>query len=65
MLNLTDEFSTAEEEQCLNQFGIVVLVWCGKSIKFDRVCGTFVELNLGSTHSVPSESDVGPISLQS
>ena len=35
--NLTDELSTAEE-QCLNQFGMAVLVLCNKSIKFDRVC---------------------------
>ena len=42
-----------------------VLVWCGKSVKFDRVCRTFVELNLGSTHGTPSESDVAPVSLQS
>ena len=38
----------------LNQFGTAVLVWCGKSVKFDRVCRTFVELNLGSTHGTPS-----------
>ena len=49
----------------LNQFGTAVLVWCGKSVKFDRVCRTFVELNLGSTHGTPSESDVAPVSLQS
>ena len=34
----------------LNQFGTAVFVWCGKSVKFDRVCGTFVEFDLGSTH---------------
>ena len=28
-------------------------------------CRTFVELNLGSTHGTPSESDVAPVSLQS
>ena len=50
---------------CLNQFGTAVLVWCGKSVKFDRVCRTFVELNLGSTNGAPSESDVAPASLQS
>ena len=61
---LTDELSTAKERR-LNQFGAAVLVWCGKSIKFDRVCRTFVELNLGSTHGTPSESDVAPASLQS
>ena len=33
--------------------------------KFDRVCLTFFELNLGSTHGAPSESDVAPVSLQS
>ena len=64
MLNLTDELSMAKE-QCLNQLGTAVLVWCSKSVKFDRVCQTFVELNLGSTHSAPSESDDGPVSLQS
>ena len=53
---LTD-VSTAKE-QCLNQFGTAVSVWCGKSVKFNRVCQTFVELNLGSTHGAPSESDV-------
>ena len=62
--NLTDELSTTKERR-LNQFGTAVLVWCGKSVKFDRVCQTFVELNLGSTHGTPSESDVAPVSLQS
>ena len=62
--NLTDELSTAKERH-LNQFGTAVLVWCGKSVKFDRVCRTFVELNLGSTHGTLSESDVVPVSLQS
>ena len=62
--NLTDELSAAKERR-LNQFGRAVLVWCGKSVKFDRVCQTFVELNLGSTHGTPSESDVAPASLQS
>ena len=62
--NLTDELSTAKERR-LNQFGTAVLVWCSKSVKFDRVCQTFIELNLGSTHSTPSESDVAPMSLQS
>ena len=64
MPNLTDELSTAKERR-LNQFGTAVLDWCGKSVKFDRVCRTFVELNLGSTHGTPSESDVAPASLQS
>ena len=62
--NLTDELSTAKERH-LNQFGMAVLVWCGKSVKFGRVCRTFVELNLGSTHGTLSESDVAPVSLQS
>ena len=62
--NLTDELSTAKERR-LNQFGTAVLVWCGKSVEFDRVCRTFVELNLGSTHGTPSESDVALVSLQS
>ena len=48
------------EERRLNHFGTAVLVWYGK-----RVCRTFVELNLGSTHGTPSESDVAPVSLQS
>ena len=64
MLNLTDELSTAKD-QCLNQFGTAVLVCCGKSIKIDRVCRTFVKLDLGSTHGVLSESDVAPVSVQS
>ena len=54
--NLTDELSTVKEQR-LNQFGTAGLVWCGKSVKFDRVSRTFVELNLGSTHGAPSESD--------
>ena len=62
--NLTDELSRAKERR-LNQFGTAVLVWCAKSVKFDRVCRTFVELNLGSTHGAPSESDDAPVSLQS
>ena len=62
--NLTDELSTAKERR-LNQFGTAVLVWRSKSVKFDRVCRTFVELNLGSTHGTPSESGVAPLSLQS
>ena len=47
--NLTTELSMAKE-RCLNQFGAAVLVWCGKRVKFNRVCQTFVELNLGLTH---------------
>ena len=62
--NLTDDLSTAKERR-LNQFGTALLVWCGKSVKFERVCRTFVEFNLGSTHGTPSESDVAPVSLQS
>ena len=45
-----------KRERCLNQYGTAV---------FDRVCRAFVELNLGSTHGAPSESDVAPVSLQS
>ena len=56
--------STAKVRR-LNQFGTAVLVWCGKSVKFDRVCRTFVELNLGLTCGTPSESDVAPVLLQS
>ena len=59
-----DELSTAKERH-LNQFGTAVLLWCGKSVKFDRVCRTFVELNLGSTHGTLSESDDAPVLLQS
>jgi len=55
--NLTDEVSTAKERR-LNQFGTAVLVWCGKSVKFDRVCRTFVERNLGSTHGTPSDDEM-------
>ena len=62
--NLTDELSAAKERR-LNQFGTAVLVWCDKSVKFDRVCRPFVELNLGSTHGTSSESDNAPVSLQS
>ena len=62
--NLTDELSTAKERR-LNQFGTTVLIWCRKSVKFNRVCRPFVGLNLGSTHGTPSESDVAPVSLQS
>ena len=57
MPNLTDELITVKERS-LNHFGTAVLVWCGKSVKFGRVCRTFVELNLGLTHGTPSESDV-------
>ena len=64
MPNLTDELSKAKE-QCLSQFGTAVLVWCGKSVKFDRVYRTFVEVNLGLTHGALPESDVTPVSLQS
>ena len=62
MPNLTDELSTAKERR-LNQFGTAVLVWCGKSVKFDSVellsnlnqmsrqCRSKVELiQLGSAH---------------
>ena len=51
MPNLTDELSTAKERR-LNQIGTAVLVWYGKSVKFDRVCRTFVELNSGLTHGL-------------
>ena len=57
--NLTDELIATKEPR-LNQFGTAVLLWCGESVKFDRVCGTLVELNLGSRHGVPSESYVAP-----
>ena len=62
--NLTDELSTAKARR-LSQFGTAVLVWCDKSVKYDRVCPTFFELNLGSTNGAPSESDVAPVSLRS
>ena len=61
---LTDELSTAKE-QCLSQFGTAVLVWCSKSVKFNKVFRTSVELNLGLTHGALPESDVTPVSLQS
>ena len=35
--NLTEVLSTAKERR-LNQFGTAVLIWCGKNVKFDRVC---------------------------
>ena len=40
--NLTDQLNTAKERR-LNQFGTAVLVCCGKSVKFDRVCRNFVD----------------------
>ena len=46
----------------VRQFSVI---WCGKSVKFDRVGRAFVELNIGSTHGVPSESDVATVSLSS
>ena len=61
--NLTDELSTAKERR-LNQFSTAVLVWCGKYAKALSSTES-VELNLGSTHGTPSESDVAPVSLQS
>ena len=64
ILRVADTLSTAKERR-LNQFGTAVLVWCGKSVKFDRVRRTFVELNLGSTHGTACESDVAPVSLES
>ena len=64
MPNLTDELSTAKERRLNQLFGAAVFVWCGKSVKFDKVCRTFVKLNLGLTHGAPSESDVAPVSLQ-
>ena len=39
--SLTDELSAVKERR-LNKFSAAVLVWCGKSVKFDRVCQTFV-----------------------
>ena len=45
--NLADELRTAKE-RCLNQFGTAVLVWCGKRVKFHRVCRTFVKRCAGS-----------------
>ena len=47
-------------------FSSFSLVWQKRLVrqKFDRVCQTFVELNLGSTHGVPSESDVVPVLLE-
>ena len=59
MCRLTDELITTKESR-LNRFGTAVLLWCGKIVKFDRVCGTLVELNLGSRRNAPSESDVAP-----
>ena len=63
MPNLTDELSAGKARR-LSQFSTAVLVWYAKSVKYDRVCPTFFELNFGSTHGAPSESDVTPISLQ-
>ena len=33
----TEVLSTAKERR-LNQFGMAVLIWCGKNVKFNRVC---------------------------
>ena len=60
--NLTDELLSKAKERRLNQFGTAKAF---KDVKFDRVCRTFAELNLGSTHGTPSESDVAPVTLQS
>ena len=49
--NLTDELSMAKKRR-MNQFGTMVLVWCGKSVTYNMAHGT------------PSESDVAPVSLQ-
>ena len=35
--NLTDKLSTAKERR-LNQFGMAVLIRCGRNVKLDRVC---------------------------
>ena len=64
MPNVTDELSAAKARH-LSQFGTAVLVWCDKSVKYIRVCQTFFELNLSSTHGAPSESNVAPVSLRS
>ena len=53
--NLTDELSTAKERR-LNRFGTALLVWCGKSVNFDRVFRTFLEFNLGLACSKRSDS---------
>ena len=47
-------------------FSSLSLLWQKRLVqqKFDRVCQTFVELNLGLTHGVPSESDVAPVLLE-
>ena len=34
--NLTNELSMAEKRR-MNQFGTMVLVWCGKRVTYDRV----------------------------
>ena len=66
MPNLTDELSTGKERR-LNQFGTAVLVYCGKSLKFDRREKSGNEVatenlsNFGRTNGAPSESDVAPV----
>ena len=52
------------KEEASESFGTAILVWWAKRVKFDRVCRTFVVLNLGSTNGAPSESNVAPVSLQ-
>ena len=43
--NLTEVLSTAKERR-LNQFSTAVLIWCGKNVKFHRVCRMRVSMGL-------------------
>ena len=37
LLGIARQWSTAKERR-LNQSGTAVLIWCGKNVKFHRVC---------------------------
>ena len=53
---LTDELGTAKERR-LNQFGMVILVWCSKTLSSTESVGLLSNLpqaNLGLTHGAPS-----------
>ena len=57
--NLTDELSKAKE-RCLNQFGTAVLVRCSKSVKFNRVCPTYLWLDTWYTVWIRCCTSVSP-----
>ena len=62
--NLTDELS-AEKERRLNQFGTPILVWCGKSVKFDSLssfCRTLLRLHTRCAFWIRCRVSVAPTS---